>query len=216
MSEARFKGPLHLGKTGLVMREAPASSGSKEVTFTTDAESILISLYASSVSGTLDVEVWTVGADGEELKVITFPQLSSSTSELVLRKAAATLDNVRVRAAYSDAAEFDIRAKGIGTGDLSVQILGQSEARASQEDVGTAPPTLLIAASLTDRAGMIIKNFSSTETLYVGFTEAETTASNGYPLSPGESLGLDVASGQEVYGVSSSGTIDTRLMEAGG
>lgn len=216
MAEACFKGPLHAGKTGLVMSECPTAAGSKTVTFTTDADTILVSLYAESVSGTLDVEVFTVGKDGQELSVISFPQLSAATSEILLKKAATTLDNIKVVATYSDAAKFDIRAKGLGVGELNARLLGASDGRTSQTDIPDTGATLIVPAAFTDRAGMVLKNFNAIggATLYIGFTAAEATVAAGYPIVAGESLGIDMAAGVAIYGISSSGDTDVRILEA--
>ena len=93
---------------------------------------------------------------------------------------------------------------------------GAEEAKASQQDVTTGSPQVLIASSLTDRGGMVIKNYTRGTVLYIGFTPAETTLSSGYPIGELESLGLDVASGVTVYAVADTGTVDVRLLESGG
>jgi len=180
-----------------------------------DADSIQASLWVGSLSGTLDVTIYTLTEDGKETSVISFPQVTAASGSLQIRKAAAIMSRIRVEVVASDAADFEVRIRGIGTGEASVRILAANEAKASQEDIGTGTPTLIVPAALNDRAGFVIKNNNSGagEILYIGFTSGETTTTNGYPIGPQESLGVDVASGQEVYGLGTV-TIDARLLEA--
>ena len=214
MGTKEFPGALPRGKERQVIAESPTAAGSKTVELGVDADTVIVSLFVSSVSGDLDVSVDTLGGDAS-VQVISFPTVSSPTADLLIRKAAAIMDRIRITATYTDAVDYEVRVRGVGTGEASVKILGVNDATASQNDVSTTEE-ILVPASLTDRAGLILKNNSSTGILYIGFTVAETTAANGYPIGPGEALGIDVAAGQEIYGIASAGTIDVRLMEAGG
>jgi hypothetical protein len=206
-------GPIPYGKTETIMTVQAAVSGSRTEYFHIESDSVLISLFADVVSGTLDVTVYTLTEEGKEVVIINFPQLAAPTSDLLLKKAAAAMSRIKVVATYSGATTFEIRARSIGAGESSVKILGASQAKASQLTVGTSP-TLLFPISLTDRAGMIVKNNGTSAILYLGYTVAEATTGNGYPIGPGESIGIDVGSGATVYGRAASGTIDVRLMES--
>lgn len=211
---SRPRGPLQPGQTRIVMDEVTEGAGSSTEKFVIEADSILVSLFASTVDAELDVVVSTYTETGKEVDIITFPQLTAATTNLVIRKAAATMSNIIIRATYTGAAEFEVRARGIGTGEASVRILAANEAKASQTDVSTTP-VLLVPAALNDRAGLVVKNnnFTAGHILYVGFSLAEATAAVGYPLGPQEALGIDVAAGQEVYAVGTT-SIDVRIMEA--
>lgn len=206
-------GPIPHGKTETVMNLVTTSAGTRIEYFSVEADSVLISLFAEVVSGTLDVSVYTLTEEGKELQVITFPTLNAPTSELLLKKAAAVMSRIKVVATYSGASTFEVRARAIGAGETSVKILGASQAKASQLTVGIIP-TPLFPVSLTDRAGMIVKNNGTTAILYIGYSIAETASGIGYPIGPGESLGIDLGSGSTIYGRASTGTIDVRLMES--
>ena len=207
-------GKLATGNEKVVLKVDDSGAHTVTRTFTIEADSVLVSLFASTVDAELDVTVSTYGKKGEEVDIITFPQLTAASSNLILRKAAATMSNIKITATYTGAATFEVRARGIGTGEASVRILAANEAKASQTDVGTSA-TLLVPAALNDRAGLVVKNnnFTAGQTLYVGFALAEATAAVGYPLGPQEALGIDVAAGQEVYAIGTT-TIDVRIMEA--
>lgn len=211
---SRPRGPLQAGQTRIVLDLEETDAGTKTEKFVIEADSILVSLFASTVDAELDVVVSTYTESGKEVDIITFPQLTASTTNLVIRKAAATMSNIIVRATYTGAATFEVRARGIGTGEASVRILAANEAKASQTDVGTSAQ-LLVGAALNDRAGLVVKNNNETagQKLYLGFTLAEATAATGYPLGPLEALGIDVAAGQEVYAIGTT-TIDVRILEA--
>lgn len=207
-------GALPTGKERLVISEIQSTAGSKTVELGVDADTVIVSLFVTSVSGDLNVTVDTVGGAGS-VQVISFPTISSPTADLLIRKAAAIMDRIRITATYTAGVEYEVRVRGVSTGEASVKILGANTATASQKDISTSA-SVLVPAALTERAGLIVRNTDASNTLYIGFTLAETTVGNGYPIGPGESLGIDVAAGQEVYAISSAGTIDTRIMEAGG
>lgn len=205
--------PLPNGKQITVMDLSPSAGGSHTETFAIDADTLLISLFAVSVSGTLDVSVETFTDDNKSVEIIQFPQLNSATSNLLLRRAAVSMQNVRITATYSAAAEFEIRARGLATGETSVRILGANTGRAAQIDIDTTSQ-VLVPSALTDRTGIVIKNNNSSGILYLGYSASEATVADGYPVGPGESIGMDVSAGAEIYARASTGTIDVRLMEA--
>lgn len=207
-------GALALGKTETIVSETASIAGSKSVDFTVESDSILISVYAEVVSGSLSISVYTLTDNGKEVAVINFPVLTAPTSELLLKKAAAVMSRVKVVATYSGATTFEVRARGINAGETSVKLLGSSSGKASQVSVGTTPMPLF-PVSLQDRAGLIVKNNSNSGILYIGYSIGEAVVGNGYPIGAGESLGIDIGSGVIVYARSDVGTLDIRLMESG-
>lgn len=210
-------GPIAHSKTCTIMDlVSTGGAGSKTVEASVESDSVLVSLFAEVVSGTLDVVVYTLTESGKEVEILSFPQLAAPTGELVIKKAAVTMSRIKIVATYSGDSTFEVRARGIGIGETSVKIAGADEAKASQKDISTGTPTVLIGSSLTDRGGMVIKNYTAGTVLYVGFSPAETTLANGYPIGSFESLGLDIASGVTVYAVADTGTVDVRLLESGG
>lgn len=210
------RGPIPLGKTVTIIDEISTggSPGQQEIHASVESDSVLVSLFAEVVSGTLDVSVYTLTEEGKETEVISFPQLTAPTSELLLKKAAVVMSRIKVVATYTGNSTFEVRARGINAGETSVKVLGASDGRASQITIATTP-TLIIPVSLSDRAGLVIKNFSTSKTIYLGFTAGEATASNGYPLGPGEAMAMDVAAGVTLYAVSDSPSTDLRILEAG-
>ena len=210
-------GPLTQGKEVQVLKATETGAGTKSVIFSVDAETILVSLAVVSTSGDVNVNVYTQGGDdGQELQIISFPTVSAPTTSLVMKKAAQTLQRVRVEVIYTGACQFNVRARGISGGAADVRILGASTASASQTTVGTSATTI-VPAALTDRKGVVVKNNNTgTGTIYLGFTAGEASLTSGYPIGPQEALALDVDSGVAVYGIADTGTIDVRLLEAGG
>lgn len=213
---AGMTGPLPQGKTTVILDETVDAAGTTVREFGIDSDSVLISVFAEAVTGDLDIVVKTVTDDNEDIKqvpVITFPTITAATSNLIIRKAAAVMSRIRIEVTYTGTATYQVWARGIGTGEASVRILGANDGSASQLDVGTTA-TLLVPTALTDRSGIIVKNNGS-GTLYIGFTAGEATVAGGYPLTANESMGMDIAAGAEVYGVADAGTIDVRILEAG-
>lgn len=216
MSDILLTKPLPAGKIITVLDQTETGAATRISKFTIDSDSILVSLFVESLtSGTLDVEVWTETEEGKELRVIAFPTITSVTTELILRKAAACMSRVYVKVVNTGACTYEVRARGITAGELSVRIQGASQGSASSTTVTTTPAPL-IPVNLNERSALIIKNFNdSTGTLFIGFTLAEATVADGYPIRPTESLGIDIESGTSIYAVSDTGTVDVRLLQAG-
>lgn len=210
-------GPLTLGKEIQVMDITATEAGTQTAKFAIDAESVLFSLYVGTVSGDVNVTVYTYGLDGHEVPIIEFPTVSAPTTELLLRKAASALQLIKVVVTYTDACTFNLRARGASAEAASFQILSANTFRASQKDVTTTAGTL-IAAALSDRNGVLItnNNVGGNEILYLGGSLLEATTGVGTPIRPGGNITLDIAAGAEIYAVADNGTIDVRISETGG
>lgn len=209
--------PLPQGKSIRISKEAHTIAGTKSWTLSTDADALLISLYVSSVGGDLDVSIYTQTEESKDLLVASFPTISAPTANLLLKKAAQIINQIKVVATWTAAAEFEIYGRGVSAAESSVKILGSGNATASQSNVfGT--PTLVIPAAITDRSGVVLKNNNGLggAAIYLGFSALEATLITGYPLNAQESLGLDIASGVEIYAISTAGTSDIRILQGGG
>lgn len=214
MTAIQVPGGIDTGEVKQILNINDSQAGSSSKTITISSDSVLAALYAESVSGTLTVNIYTFGLNiNERSLVISFPVLTAGTTELLLEKAAVSLDNLLIEADWSDACEFNLRIKGISIGETSTRLLSPSTGQATSAVI-TSTPSLLLGPAAGDRAGIIVKNFSSTDTLFIGYNLSEVTAPAGYPLSPGESLGIDLASGAVLYARSGGGSIDVRIMEA--
>jgi hypothetical protein len=213
----RIAGMLHPGNEKLILDATYGSATDYAVDFDIQSDTVLLSLYVPEVTDTVQVTAYTVG-DGQDpvqlLEIIKFPEITAPLSGLLLRKAALALDTIRVRVVTTGAAKVQVRAKAIATGEATVQVRGQTVATNESTSASTTAG-ILIAAELEDRAGLIIKNNNLSGILYIGFDNTLSTA-NGYPLAPGESLGMAIAAGQDIYGLASAGTIDVRILQAGG
>lgn len=208
-------GVLQSGKTLLVFSETVQSAGSQSRIFTLDSDTFQTSLFVASITGSLSITISTLTQEGREKEVISYDNITSASTQLDLRKAATAMGVVKVVAVYTGPCSFELRAKGLSSGETSAKILSANVAKASQITVYTSP-VILLAAALSDRKGVIVKNNSNNGTLYVGFSQAQASSTVGYPLGKGEALSLDVGAGATLWGVASTGLIDVRIIEAGG
>ena len=208
--------PLPPGKTILVMGESPNGAGSLSRIFTLDSDTFQTSLFVSSISGSLTITLSTITGEGKEKEVITYSPVTSPSTQLDLKRAVSAMGVIKATAVFTGACSFELRAKGLSTGLMSANIQSATTAKASQINVSSTPAVLLTAA-LVDRKGVIIKNNTNgTSVLYLGFSEAQASIGTGYPLGKGEALGMDVAPGAVLWAVSGNGSIDVRIIEAGG
>lgn len=209
-------GPVAPGRTVRLAADTFSGATTSHYYFNSEADAVLISLYVESVGANLDVSLYTLTDIGRELLLATFPTVTAPTANLLLKKGANIMSKVKVTVITTGAATFELYARGVSGAEASVRVLGATSARATQVTIGPGP-TLLVPAALTDRSGMVVKNNNGLGGVefYLGFTAAESAVGNGYPINAQESLGMDIASGVEVWANPASGTADTRLLESG-
>jgi len=214
-------GNLQHGTEEKIADRTEPAAGSHSVVLSTHSDTILITLFMSSItSGTFDLKIYArededLETDAKESLLFQFPQLTAATTDILLRRASITTSKIRVEATFTDACSYEIWARGINSGLVDTKIVGAGTLKMSQTTIGTTAAVIL-AASLLDRAGIVIKNNNTSGILYLGATAGEATTGDGFPIDPGGTFSVDLSAGQEVYGVADSGTIDVRISEAGG
>lgn len=212
--------PLKDGNQTRVFASTQASAGSEtSQVLALQSDTVLVTLWADSVVGTLDVAVYTLdGKDtGHRVLVAAFPQLTAATAAdgLLLRRAAITMDLIQIVATFSAACAYEVHARGIQTGSTDARIIGSSSIKTTKVPVTTSAGAVLPVA-LTDRNDVVFKNWSTSGNVYLASSLAGATTASGFPLAPKDALGMTITAGTTVYAVSDSGTVDLRVMEAGG
>lgn len=206
---------LEPGSTERLIADAPTGAGSRSQEISIMSDTALVSLYVNSISsGSLTVSVYTLTDVGKEVLLFSFPVLVAGTTNLLLRRASVTMSRVRVQATYTGACDYEVYLRAISGGLSDARILGAGTFQVSQKDV-TIVPSLIVPAALTDRAGMVLKNWSTSGDLYIAETAAKATTLLGWPLAARDALAMDIAAGVEIWAVSSAGTVDLRISEAG-
>lgn len=109
---AKYTGSLPRGKEFRLLNESPISAGTVSEIIGIEADSVLVSVFCTSISGTLLIEVFTQQDEGEELLILTMPVISAPTSELLIRRAGPSMDRIRVKATYTDACTYSVRVRG--------------------------------------------------------------------------------------------------------
>jgi hypothetical protein len=205
---------IHPGVQQQIVADSPAQAGSQSQDFVIQSDAVLVSLRATAVSGTLDVSVIAL-VNGGESPLFSFPTLTSATTDVLLRRSSISPENIRIKVTYSDACSFEIYARAVSSGSSDVRILGAADFTTRQVTVGTSA-VLLLPVSLVDRSGLVLKNWSITQTVYIGESQSAANLSSGYPLAPKDGLALDVTAGAEVWAISDAAGADMRIAEAGG
>lgn len=208
-------GPLAVGKQRKLLEETTLGAGISVYDLTIDSDAILVSVYVRSVtSGDLSVSVNTVGdRPTENVPVITFPTISAPTSNLLLRKSTLTLQRVEIIATYTGIVDYYIIARAIQSADLTVSVSPPTTATAYSSTVTTSS-TIIVPSSPNDRAGLVLRNWSNSGIIYIGFSAGEATLADGYPIGPTEQMGIDLNAGQDIWAIGTD-TIDLRIMSAG-
>lgn len=208
---------IHPGTQERFLAEVTTGAGTSEREGSIQSDSLLATLWVNSISsGTLSVVVYTETEPGKDRDIITFPTVSAPSSELLMRKAGVSLQKFRVVVTYTGVCDYEIYIRATeGIGESSNKILGADSWKVSSTTV-TTTPGILIPASLEDRNGLVIKNWSPTGSVFIAETLAKATTAIGYPLAPKDALALDVAAGVSVYAVADAGSVDIRIAESGG
>ena len=207
---------INLGEVCPVLNECPTEASSISKCITVQSDGVLLSLFVQELTGTLDVNIYTLTRAGEEKLIDSFPQITAPTTELLLRKQIEVHDQIRVEVITSDAAKYDIRAKGVSAGVSSVTIQGASDWEVSNSTIPNVP-TLIIPSDLDDRNGLLLRNanFAGTEILRVAESEAKLLAGIYASVLPGESIQPDLRAGSEIWGESSGVDIRVEIVEIG-
>lgn len=207
---------IHADTQERLISETTVGAGSTSREGSILSDSLLATLWVNSItSGTLSVSVYTLTDVGKQVLLFSFPVLNTGTVDLLLKKSGVSMQRFLVVATYTGIVSYEIYVRAIsGAGESSSQILGAASLVTSQTTVSTTPTTV-IASSLTDRNGLIIKNWSTVNTLYVS-EDISKLPGSAWPLAPRDALALDIVAGVTIYGVADAGTIDVRIAEAGG
>jgi hypothetical protein len=209
---------INPGRAEQVVKETTTGPGTTTRDGSILSDSLLISVAIPSItSGNLTVTVYNLTDSGDEVELMTFPTISGPTTEVYLRKLKLSAPNYRVKAVYTGICNYEIQAKAItGSGDITANITGSNSWTVGQTTVGINSQ-VLISAAIMDRRGFIIRNNSTAgQTIYVAESLAAATISSGFPIPAGETFAVDIASGAEVYVVSSAAGADVRYAQAGG
>lgn len=202
-----------------VVKASPTAANTVYFDLVLENASVLISLFVRSVSGNIDVTVESYNDNKNEyVEVITFPTVSAPTTNLLLKKASVAMDNCRVKVAYDAACDYTIHAKGLTIGSTDAKLLGSEEGDTNTASITSGAAQVLLAASLTARAGIMFANHNTTaaDILYWSYSAAKATVAAGFPLHPGGVATLDIDSGVTIYATSAAGTVDVRIAEVGG
>lgn len=213
MSPAALTVIVQPGESRAIHHGPLLGTGVKQYSAITQADTILVSVFIRSITTSVKVDVYTVSQDGSK-KIINFPLLTAPTAELVIEQAAATLSNLRLDIDYVGDCDFDVVFRGVTGGTTSNSIAFGAASATAYNVVATSTPAILIPAAITDRQGLILKNYGSGATLFIGFTLSEASASVGWPMAQGETIAIDLQAGQVIYAVSSGANINVRVMEA--
>lgn len=210
-------GNLNVGQEAQALNINTSEAGFAYADFAIQSDALLVTLIATSVSSSLDVSVVAIDQESglESEEIIAFPLITGPAGNLLVRRSGTAPATLRLKAVVgSGGAQFRIKVRAVNAGTSDTKILGADSVAATQATAGTSP-TILIAASLLDRAGLVIKNWSITQTVYIGETAIKADPAIGYPLAPRDALAMDVSAGVSIWIISDAPGADIRILQAG-
>lgn len=105
-------GILRTGNTTPVLDEVLAGGGVVKKTFTIDSDTVVFGLFIRSISGSLNVKVYTVdGTDSERRLVLDMGSYSLTTPEYIIQRTQLCMGMIRVEISYTNSCELRLVAK---------------------------------------------------------------------------------------------------------
>lgn len=199
----------------MVVKASRTSAGVITQDLSIQSDAALFFLWINSTGGNLTVEVFALTGDGKQVSLLTFPTTNQPTTELIQKRTGTTSTRLRVVVTHTADCDIELSARAVSTGSSDTRILGGATLKVSQHTVNSVV-SLLVPASLVDRAAIAIKNWSTSGTIYVAETQAKANQGQGWPIGPKDALGLDVQAGVELYARAVDGPCDIRIIESGG
>lgn len=207
---------LKQGLQEVLLKEAPTSAGTTVKDFSIQSDAALFLLWVNSVADNITVDVYSILDDGsKETLILSFPKITSPSIEISQKRTGTVSTRLRVKVTYAAACNYELSVRAVATGSSDTRILGGATLKVSKKTVNSVT-SLLVPASLVDRAAIAIKNWSSSGTIYVAETVAKANQNNGWPIGPKDALGLDIQAGVELYATAVDGPCDIRIIESGG
>jgi len=227
---------INLGTQERLISESVGAAGTTIREGSILSDSLLATLWVNSItSGSLTVSIYTLTDTGKEALLFSFPALVAPSTTLVLQKSGISLQRFRVQATYTGACDYEVYIRAVSgagsasqdvniinqpisvtvdSGDIDVHLQPPSTWQTSQVTVTTSA-AILIPAVLFDRKGLLVKNWSTGTDVYLGENLAAANTASGYPLSARDGIAIDLASGSAIYAVTSTGSADVRIVQAG-
>jgi hypothetical protein len=147
--------PLQPGKTITLLPLQAREAGTYECIFAVDSDTVLLSTWVDSITGTLDATAYTFTDTGRETPLLQFTQLTSPTTQLIIEQPSGpTMSNIRLVVTTTGPGTWEFRARGVSgaTGGKS----------SSQEDCNVILEEILIQNTgelvISDPACVIVQD----------------------------------------------------------
>lgn len=207
---------LKQGLQEVLLKEAPTSAGTTIKDFSIQSDAALFLLWVNSVADNITVDVYSILDDGsKETLILSFPKITSPSIEISQKRTGTVSTRLRVKVTYAAACNYELSVRAVATGSSDTRILGGASLKVSKKTVNSVV-SLLVPASLVDRAAIAIKNWSTAGVVWIAETQAKANQGNGWPIGPKDAIGLDVQAGVELYASAVDGPCDVRIIESGG
>jgi hypothetical protein len=206
---------LKTGLQELVIREAPVAGGTIVREISVQSDAVLCLLWVNSLVGVIDITVYGILDSNKEVQILSFPPVGIPTTEIIQKRSGTVPTRLKVVVTHTGPCDIEFSVRAVSTGSSDTRILGGATLKVSKKTINNVP-SLLVAASLVDRAAIAIKNWSSSGTIYVAETIAKANINSGWPIGPKDALGLDIQAGVELYATAVDGPCDIRIIESGG
>lgn len=108
--------PLPVGKTFPVLKNVTTGAGEDTRKFGVDADGVFFWVNVQAVTGTVTIQIDTIGEDDTDYKPVHTFVISSPTAEPEEYAAVNILSTIRVTVTYTGSCEYSIRARGISRG----------------------------------------------------------------------------------------------------
>jgi hypothetical protein len=109
------------GETRQIIKASTTGAGLEKKYFTIQGDGLAISVWVTSITGTLDIRVYTEGDEGQRKLIHTVSTISAPTPELLIEKIGCPMSTLYLEAEYSGAVEYTVAVRSINSLDAIIQ-----------------------------------------------------------------------------------------------
>lgn len=140
---------IHPGTSARLVNTSASAAGVTTKDFVVQSDSVLVSVWVSSITGSLTVELLDVLDEDKESVALSLPPFVAPSTAVFSQQSGTVTSNVRIKATYTGACDFQVYVRAVGPVS-SGSISGSVSITGGTIDTITNPVTV-IPDSIVDR-----------------------------------------------------------------
>ncbi len=105
---------IHPGTSARLVNTSASAAGVTTKDFVVQSDSVLVSVWVSSITGSLTVELLDVLDETQESVALSLPPFVAPSTAVFSQQSGTVTSNVRIRATYTGACDFQVHVRAVG------------------------------------------------------------------------------------------------------